>query len=108
RKPQQLFVKRDDLSPIRFSRGLRFGVYSSDSGLELIVSDSPQTQRALNKIHPFIDLSCVPARAVLFLECHQLAVVVHTSVTSRILQKHQREQADVFRLVWQQLAKYAS
>ena len=59
----------------------------------------PRRQRGLDERTALGDLVLVPARAVLVLQQDELPVAVEPSVAARVLEQHQREQAEHLRVV---------
>jgi hypothetical protein len=74
--------------------------------LQLVRADSTHAQRFFHQLQPFFNLRTMPGGAVLLLERHQLPSGIDASVSSRIVQQHQREQAEIFGFVRHQLAKH--
>ena len=60
---------------------------------------APAAQRHVDELAPLGDPRAVPARPVLVLEQHQLAVVADPRVAARVVQEHQRQQPGRLRRV---------
>ena len=52
----------------------------------------PEIHSCIDQPEPVVDHFLVPASAVLILQQHQLAVLVHPSMAAGVLEQHQREQ----------------
>jgi hypothetical protein len=92
---EQLAVKGGDLRPV----ALRAGVTGGDRGLKLVGARLTTAQGSLDESRPLGDLICIPARPVLLLEEQEPAPRIEAGLAPRVVQKHQREQAEGLRLV---------
>ena len=78
-----------------------------DRRLDLVRPGPAHPQRAIQERLALVDLGAVPAAAVLVLEEHELAVRPGPRVAPRVVQEHQREQAERLGLVGHELGEDA-
>ena len=64
-----------------------------DRGLQRVGAHGPRGERGRREREALVDLRAVPARAVLILEQHELAVRRRARLAARVVEQHQREQA---------------
>ena len=91
-------VERRNLRPV----GLRLQVERRDRGLELVRPGTAQRQRPVEHGATLLDPLGVPQRAILVVEQHELARGVEPRSPARVVQQHQREQAEHLGLVGHQ------
>ena len=91
---QELLVERRDLRPVGLVRRRRLGVQGRDRRLDLIATRLSEPQRPVQYANPFLDLSPVPARAVLVGQQDQLPLRAGTRGAARVVEQHQREQPE--------------
>ena len=87
----QLAIERRNLLPVSFLRCGRLGMECSNGRLQLVWSDTMQSQCLLHQAQPFLNLFAVPQRPVLIFEQHQFAFRCDPGVAPRIVQQHQRQ-----------------
>src|SRR5579872_4604986 len=96
---KKLLVEDGDLPPVRLC-GLRcFGVHRRNRTLDLVRPWTPHAERLFDEPKALFDVRAFPAGAILVLEQHQFAGVTGTRLAPRIVEQHERKQAEGFRLV---------
>ena len=98
--PRQLVVTGSDQPPV----AAVLGVQPSDLGLQEVGPVAAQTPGALERGATGLDLGAVPQCAILLGEQHELAVA-QSRIAARVVQEHQRQQAEHLGLVRHQLAE---
>jgi hypothetical protein len=73
-----------------------------DRSLHLVLAGRAQSQCAVEHAHPFGDPVAIPQCPVLVLQQDQSPGCIRTGVSPRVLQEHQRQQAEHFGLVGHQ------
>ena len=91
-------IQRRDLRPVGVLRSGRLCVKRGNRRLHLIGTRSPHDHCRIQLRKPFVDHLLIPASAILILQQHQIAPLVNPSMTSGMLQQHQREQSQSLRL----------
>ena len=93
----ELRVEEGDFTPV----GLRLGVKRGDRGLELVGTRPTPGDRLVERRLPGLDLVPIPERPVLLVEQDDRAVG-NAGVAARVLQQHERQQAEGLGLVGHQ------
>ena len=106
--PRQLAIEVSDLPPVGLLRARGFGMHRGNRGLQLIGADPTAPQRCFDQRQSLADLDAIPQRAVLLFEGHQHAGGVDPGPAARIVQQHQCQQAEIFRLGRVDVAQHMS
>jgi hypothetical protein len=85
----------------------RARVQRRDRRLHLIRPGRAMAHRLVDERQPLGDEDAVPARAILILEEHDVAVAVEPRVGARVLQQHERQEAHDLRLAAEQAQQEA-
>src|SRR3954468_21675934 len=96
-RSQQHLIEAGDLRPVGLGGAGRLGVERRDRRLDRIRT-RPCRERSPHQTHAFGDLIAVPQRAILIFQQDQIAVPCRARRTARIVEQHQREQANRLRL----------
>ena len=96
--PQQQVVEPDDLRPVGRGRFRGPGVDGSDCRLHRIRAHAAGVERAADQPRAFRDLGLVPERSVLVIEQDHFSLGGDAGRPPRVVQQHQREQAEGFGL----------
>ena len=99
---RQLAIEHRDLGPVGLVGASRRRVTRRDRRLHLVRTGLTAPQRAVQHRQPLGDLAGVPCRPVLIVEGDELALVIDSCRSPRVVQQHQREQPQRFRLVGHQ------
>src|SRR5262245_16684948 len=105
---QELFVQDGNLPPIRV-RGRRcLGMNRRNRTLNLIGTWPPHPKGTLDVPNALVDLRAVPLVPILILEKHQIAFVADARLAPRVVEQHERQQADGLGLVRKERGQTAS
>ena len=102
---RELGVERSDLRPIGPLRACGLRMQGGDRCLDLVRARGAQMQCKVDERETFVDLLPIPHTAILLLQCDQGAAGVDTSVTTRVVEEHQREQPGSLGVLRIQLAQ---